>query len=159
LRDRPQKWLPSGYHSYDDLLIASGDQATKLLEASTHSKKLSAWQIGKINALTMNHMLGQSGILHQILSIGPLEQSGNAYAPKAMTHTHGPAMRFVADLSDWDQSLMELNSGESGEFGSEHYKDQFTDWFAGRGIVSAFSDAAEAKMRAHHLTLVPAGAH
>ena len=149
LRERPPKWLPPDYHSYDQLLIASGDQATALLEASTHSKEISAWQIGKINRLTMNHPLGQSGILHWFLSIGPLEQSGGAYAPKAMTHTHGPAMRFVADLSDWDKSLMEISSGESGEFGSEHYKDQFAEWFAGRGIVSPFSDAAEEKMSEH----------
>ena len=159
LRERPAKWLPSNYHNYDELLIASGDQATALLETSTHSKEISAWQIGKINTLTMNHPLGQSGILHRFLSIGPLEQSGSAYAPKAMTHTHGPAMRFVADLSDWDRSLMEISSGESGEFGSEHYKDQFTEWFAGRGIVSAFSDAAEEKLRAHRLTLIPAEVH
>ncbi len=159
LRERPPNWLPSNYHSYDELLIASADQATALLEASTRSKDISVWEIGKINALTMNHPLGQSGILHRFLSIGPLEQSGNAYAPKAMTHTHGPAMRFVADLSDWDQSLMEISSGESGEFGSAHYKDQFIEWFAGRGIVSAFSDAAVEKVRVHRLTLMPAGAH
>jgi penicillin amidase len=159
LRERPAKWLPTDYHSYDELLIASGDQATALLEASTHSKEISAWQIGKINALTMNHPLGQSGILHRFLSIGPLPQSGDAYAPKAMTHTHGPVMRFVADLSDWDKSLMEISSGESGEFGSEHYKDQFPVWFAGRGIISPFSEAAEVKARVHTLTLLPAGAH
>jgi penicillin G amidase len=158
LRDRPQKWLPADYHSYDELLMDSADQATAMLEASTHSKEISAWQIGKLNALTMNHPLGQSGILHRILSIGPMEQSGNAYAPKAMTRTHGPAMRFVADLSDWDKSLMEISSGESGELGSAHYKDQFTEWFAGRGIASPFSDAAEEKTRAHHLTLLPGGA-
>jgi penicillin amidase len=159
LRERPAKWLPSDYHSYDDLLIASGDQATALLEASTHSKEISTWQIGKINRLTMNHPLGQSGFLHRFLSIGPLDQSGSAYAPKAMTHTHGPVMRFVADLSNWDKSLMEISSGESGEFGSEHYKDQFPEWFAGRGIISPFSEAAEEKVRVHRLTLTPAGAH
>jgi penicillin amidase len=159
LRDRPQKWLPPNYHSYDELLISSGDRATKLLEARTNSKDISAWQIGKINALTMNHPLGPSGILHRFLSIGPLEQSGSVYAPKAMTHTHGPAMRFVADLSDWDQSLMEISSGESGLFGSKHYKDQFGEWFAGRGIHSSFSDPAEERARAHRLTLVPPSPH
>ncbi len=159
LRDRPQKWLPPDDHSYDQLLISSGDQATKLLEARTNSKDISAWQIGKLNALTMNHPLGPSGILHRFLSIGPLEQSGSVYAPKAMTHTHGPAMRFVADLSDWDQSLMEINFGESGVYGSKHYKDQFAQWFAGRGIPSPFSDAAEAIVRAHRLTLVPGSLH
>ena len=69
------------------------------------------------------------------------------------------SMRFVADLSNWDGSLMEISSGESGEFGSSHYKDQFPEWFAGRSIASAFSDAAEEMTRAHRLILVPPGAH
>ena len=158
LRERPPNWLPPAYHSYEQLLIASGDQATALLEASTHSKAIRDWRIGKINALTMNHPLGQAGFFHRILSIGPLEQSGNAYAPKAMTHTHGPAMRFVADLSDWDRSLMEISSGQSGAFGSAHYRDQFREWFAGRAIVSPFSDAAERRSRVHAITLTPARA-
>ena len=157
LRDRPEKWLPPGYHNFDELLIASADQATALMDATTRSKELSAWQIGKLNMLTMDHPLGQTGILHRILSIGPLVQSGSAYAPKAMTHTHGPAMRFVADLANWDRSLMEINSGESGEIGSRHYRDQFTEWFAGRGIAAPFSDAAEERASVDRLTLVPAG--
>jgi penicillin amidase len=158
LRERPARWLPPGYSNYDELLIASADQACGILEENTHSKDTSAWRMGKLNALTMNHPLGQAGILHWLLSIGPLEQSGSPYAPKAMTHTHGPVMRFVADLSNWDNSLMEINSGESGQYGSRHYKDQFPEWFAGRGIASPFSDAAEQKARVHRLTLVPAGA-
>ena len=158
LRDRPPRWLPPSFPSYDGMLIASADRAVAELETTTQSKDISAWRIGKLNALTMNHPLGQSGILHRLLSIGPLEQSGSAYSPKAMTRTHGPVMRFVSDLSNWDQSLMEISSGESGEFGSEHYKDQFPAWFAGRGIVSPFSEAAEENARAHRLTLLPAGA-
>jgi penicillin G amidase len=157
LRDRPAMWLPPGYSNYDELLIASADQACVNLEVDTHSKQISGWRMGKLNALTMNHPMGQAGILHWFLSIGPLEQSGSPYAPKAMTHTHGPAMRFVADLSNWDNSLMEISSGESGQYGSEHYRDQFQEWFAGRGISSPFSDAAEDRARVHRLTLVPAG--
>ncbi len=157
LRERPQDWLPPGFHTFDEMLVASEDQATAMLDANTHSKNISDWEIGKLNRLTMDHPLGQSGILHFLLSIGPIEQSGSAYAPKAMTHTHGPAMRFVADTSNWDQSMMEINSGESGEFGSAHYKDQFADWFAGRGIAAAFSVAAEAQTHGNRLTLAPSG--
>jgi penicillin amidase len=158
LQERPPKWLPPPFHSYDELLIGSADEAVAVLDANTRSKDISAWQMGKLNALEMNHPLGSAGILHRFLSIGPLEQSGSPYSPKALTQTHGPAMRFVADLSDWDQSLMEINSGESGEFGSVHYKDQFRAWFDGRGIKSVFSSTAEDKTRANHLMLVPAGA-
>ena len=37
LRDRPARWLPSKFHSYDEMLIASADQAASAIEASTHS--------------------------------------------------------------------------------------------------------------------------
>jgi penicillin G amidase len=71
---------------------------------------------------------------------------------------HGPAMRFVADLSNFDQSLMEIPTGESGQYASPYYRDQFVEWFDGRGIPTAFSNAAEDGARAHRLTLLPAGA-
>jgi penicillin G amidase len=69
---------------------------------------------------------------------------------------HGPAMRFVADLSNFDNSLMEIPTGESGQYASPFYRDQFPEWFAGRGIVAPFSEAAEEASRAHRLILLPA---
>jgi penicillin amidase len=65
-------------------------------------------------------------------------------------------MRFVADLSNFDGSLMNVTTGESGHFLSPNYKDQFPAWYEGRGIPSAFSDAAEQAKVAHKLRLVPA---
>ena len=48
-------------------------------------------------------------MLRDLLSIGPIEQGGTIDTIRAMGYRHGPAMRFVADLSDFDQSLMELS--------------------------------------------------
>lgn len=53
---------------------------------------------------------------------------------------------------------MEIPTGESGQYGSPYYRDQFAEWFAGRGIPAAFSIAAEDSVRAHRLTLLPADA-
>jgi penicillin G amidase len=69
---------------------------------------------------------------------------------------HGPAMRFVADLANFDGSLMEIPTGESGQYGSPYHRDQFPEWFAGRGIPAAFSISTEDSARAHRLTLLPA---
>jgi penicillin amidase len=68
---------------------------------------------------------------------------------------HGPAMRMVSDLANFDNSMMEIATGESGQATSPYYRDQFEEWFHGRGILAPFSEAAEAKIRAHRLTLVP----
>lgn len=106
----------------------------------------------------MVHPLGRAGLLHRLLSIGPYEQAGTIDTVRAMGVGHGPAMRFVADVSNFDQSLMEIPTGESGQYASPYYRDQFVEWFAGRGIPTAFSNAAEDGARAHRLTLLPAGA-
>ena len=68
---------------------------------------------------------------------------------------HGPAMRMVANLGDWDQSLMVIPGGESGQLGSSHYSDQFSFWYEGKPIFAPFSDAAETRAKKHTLTLKP----
>jgi len=65
-------------------------------------------------------------------------------------------MRFVANLADWDQSILLIPAGQSGQPGSEHYKDQFHYWFEGKAIYAPYTDAAEAKAKKHMLTLKPA---
>jgi penicillin amidase len=65
-------------------------------------------------------------------------------------------MRFIADLSNWDNSLMLLPAGESGQPGSSHYSDQFSYWYEGKPILSPFTNAAESKSHKHTLTLTPA---
>jgi acyl-homoserine lactone acylase PvdQ len=49
-----------------------------------------------------------------------------------------------------------IPAGQSGQPGSEHYTDQFSYWFEGKPIYEPFSDAAEAKVKKHLLTLKPA---
>jgi penicillin amidase len=61
----------------------------------------------------------------------------------------------VANLGDWDSSILLLPAGQSGQPGSEHYLDQFSCWFDGKPIYEPFSDAAEAKVKKHLLTLKP----
>jgi penicillin amidase len=156
LRERPAAWLPSGFASYDELLMTSADEAVAALQKQTGGSNEAAWTWGRLHPLDMIHPLGRSGSLHGLLSIGPYPQSGTVDTVRAMGVGHGPAMRFVADLSNFDQSLMEIPTGESGQYASPYYRDQFAEWFAGRGIPAPFSAAAEASIRIHTLTLVPA---
>jgi penicillin amidase len=155
LRERPSRWLPQGFASYDELLMASADQAVTELQRRTRSSRAAGWDWGRINYLFIPNPLGRSGLLRLFLSIGPLEQSGSVDTVKAMGHGHGPSMRFVADLSNFDDSLMEVTTGESGQYGSAYYRDQFPAWYGGRGLPEAFSAAAEERARVHRLRLLP----
>jgi len=79
----------------------------------------------------------------------------NQLQSRAATRRHGPAMRFVASVGDWDHSLMVIPGGQSGQLGSSHYADQFRYWYQGKPVIAPFSDAAEAAVRKHALTLKP----
>jgi penicillin amidase len=157
LRQRPPGWLPKGVVNYDVLLISSANDAAEELARELKTNDVEQWKWGRLHPLNMLHPLGRSGTLHSLFSIGPYPQGGTIDTVRAMGAGHGPAMRVVSDLSNFDNSLMEVSTGESGQVASPYFRDQFTEWFAGRGIPAPFSEAAEDRMRAHRLTLMPAG--
>jgi len=157
LTERPARWLPSDYKNYDELLSAAADLAVKRLEERTKEADPDDWQWRRINYLDMLHPIGREGILKKLLSISNQAQSGTEFSPRAASRHHGPSERFVANLANWDESIFLIPGGESGQPGSEHYRDQFSYWFEGKAIHGSFSDDAEAKVRRHALTLKPAG--
>ena len=155
LTDRPSRWLPAAYKNYDELLVAAADDAVKKLAENSASERVDDWAWKKFNALDMFHPLGHNGVLKAFLSITGKPQSGTIYSVRAASKTHGPAMRFVANPANWDESILLIPSGESGQPGSSHYSDQFSYWYEGNAILAPFSDAAEAKAKRHTLTLKP----
>lgn len=155
LTERPARWLPADYKNYDELLSAAADQAVKQLEERTKDADPDDWQWKRFNYLDMLHPIGREGILKELLSITNRPQSGTEFSPRAASRHHGPSERFVANLANWDESIILITGGESGQPGSEHYRDQFPYWFEGKPIYGPFSDAAEAKVRRHTLTLRP----
>jgi len=154
LRERPARWLPPPFHDYDDLLFRSMDQAVKRMAETFGSDAPQRQDWGRFNLLRMFHPLGRYGVLRSALSVGPIPISGNIYSVKQITPAFGPSMRFVADLSNFDNSLMNVTMGESGQFLSPYYKDQFNAWYEGRGIPSKFSPAAEQPLVVHRLQLL-----
>src|SRR5262249_37338322 len=99
--------------------------------------------------------LGSAGWLKRVFSITGKPQGGTSFSPRAATRRHGPAMRMVASVGDWDHSLMVIPGGESGQLGSSHYSDQFAYWYEAKPVEAPFSDAAAGKVRKHTLTLQP----
>lgn len=168
LTDRPSKWLPAAYKNYDELLSAAADDGVKKLAENSASERADNWAWKKFNSLDMFHPLGHDSeksasaiqrvsahVLKATLSITGKPQSGTIYSVRAASKTHGPAMRFVANPANWDESILLLPSGESGQPGSSHYSDQFSYWYEGKPIFAPFSEAAEAKAKRHTLTLKP----
>jgi penicillin amidase len=155
LTDRPAKWLPASFKNYDELLAAAADLAVTKLAEQSKSGRVDDWAWKHFNSLDMFHPMGREGFLKTFLSITGKAQSGTAYSVRAAQPHHGPAMRFVANPGNWDESILLVPAGQSGQPGSSHYSDQFSYWFDGKPIFAPFSDAAEAKARKHTLTLKP----
>lgn len=155
LTDRPPNWLPPAYKNYDELLAAAADRAVNLLAEQSRSTRVQNWEWRDFDSIDMLHPLGRQGFLKRLLSVTGKPQSGTLYSVRAATTHHGPSMRFIANLANWDDSILLIPAGESGQLGSRHYTDEFSYWYEGKPIFMPFTDPAEAKTRRHTLTLKP----
>ncbi len=153
LLHHPQRWLPAKYPNYDELLTAAVEAA---VNRPGSPKELASWRWGAYNAVAIQHpVLGKIPLLNRWSGPGQQEQSGGAYAVKAATRTHGPSERFTANMADLDQSTLNLVTGESGNFLSPHYMDQWRAWYEGTTFTLPFTQKAVEATRAHVLVLEP----
>lgn len=137
LRERPAGW-------FDDYnLLLANELADAMEEAKRiHGRNPDKWRYGRMNDLTIAHPIaGQISWLAPYFNIGPAPLSGAATTIDAATQRMGPSLRFVADVSAWDRSLMNLTIGQSGHRFSGHYKDQWEAYAAGRSFPLAFTPA------------------
>lgn len=154
LLHRPAQWLPAKYPNYDELLTAAVESALNLPKAP---KELSTWRWGKFNAVYIqNPVLGKIPLLNRWTGPGINEQSGSGFTVKAVSRLHGPSERFTANLADLDQSTLNLVTGESGNFLSPNYMDQWKAWYGGTTFALPFSEQAISRMKKHELELDPA---
>jgi penicillin amidase len=156
LLHHPQRWLPANYPNYDELLTAAVEAAVNRPEAP---QDLTSWRWGSYNAVRIQHpILGKIPVLNRWTGPGRQEQSGGAYAAKAVTPTHGPSERFTANLADLDQSTLNLVTGESGNFLSPNYMDQWKAWYEGTTFALPFTQRAVEATRTHALVMEPSRA-
>jgi penicillin G amidase len=151
LSHQPARWLPTKYSNYDELVTAALEQALK--EAP---KRLDSWKWGAQNTLTIkNPVLSKIPLLGSWTGPGESPQSGSVYTVKAVGSAHGPSERFTADLSNLDASTLNLVTGQSGNFRSPYYMDQWSAWYQGTTFNLPFSKTAVENSAIHRLMLEP----
>lgn len=151
LTQQPARWLPPAYKSYDDLLAAAMDEALKKAPAD-----LNSWNWGPENSVTIqNPILGRIPIVRRWTGPGEQPQSGSGYTVKAAGRDYGPSERFTADLSNLDSSTLNTVTGQSGNFLSPYYMDQWQAWYTGYTFTLPFSKSAVEDATAHRLILEP----
>ena len=153
---QPQSWLPEAYSSYDELLAAaveaavSGDQESR----DQAPQDLAAWKWGAFRPLEIQHpILGRVPLLQRWTEPGVQPQSGSGYTVKAVSRSHGPSERLTVDLSDLDQTTLNLVTGEAGNFLSPYYMDQWKAWYEGCTFRLPYSEKAVGASKQHELVM------
>ena len=136
LRERPSGWVPN--NDWDAYLLAAFHAALeqgRKLQGSPISK----WGWGHALHWKFEHPVGkQIPLADYFFNLGPVEMSGSGTAVKQTTLTLGPSERMVVDLGNFDRSVQNLVTGESGAVASSHYKDQWPAYYVGTSFPMEF---------------------
>jgi penicillin amidase len=143
--------LPPGFANYDDLLAAVVEATVK-----DAPEDIAGWKWGPEHSVTIqNPILGKIPIARRWAGPGIQSQSGSEYTVKAAGRDYGPSERFTANLGDLDSSTLNVVTGNSGNFLSPYYMDQWQAWYTGYTFTLPFSKAVVEKAATHRLMLQP----
>ncbi len=126
--------------------------------------EMDRWTWGRINRVHLAHPLGTVKPLHLLFNRGPYPFSGDQdtllraagkpefpFEPVAVAD----ALRFIADLSDWEQCRIIIPGGQSGHVADRHYADLLPLWREGRFLPMPFARKAVERHAAQRLILTP----
>ncbi len=136
LRERPREWFADWDRTVREAFSDAVEESRRM-----QGGRIEHWSYGRYNEVLLAHPAARSmGWLGQYFNIGPVGMGGYATTVKETTRTFGPSMRFVATAGAWDETLLTLTTGESGQVASGHYKDQWPAYRDGRGLKFEFSN-------------------
>jgi len=101
----------------------------------------SKWKWGDLHKVEFNHPIAvRSRFLEALYDVGPLEVSGSmdtiyfsGWSPSHPFNSfEGVTLTQTSDMTHPPQLFGTITMGISGHFFSSHYKDQISDWLAGR---------------------------
>jgi penicillin amidase len=151
--------------SREEILHLALAEALDLLRAEL-GPDMATWTWGRLNRLHFQHPVGAVNPLHLLFNRGPFAMGGDQdtllRASSAPRYPFPPvgtgdAVRFIADVSDWEQCRLIIPGGQSGHVASRHYADLIPLWREGRYQAMPFGRAQIERDAKQHLTLAPAG--
>lgn len=150
---QPERWLPTGYANWDELLTAAVGAAVSAPDAP---HDLGGWNWGEQLEVEVSHpIFGRVPGLSRWAATGRMQQSGNGYTVKQVGRHFGPSERMTVDFGNLDGSTLNIVNGQSGQIFSPHFNDQWQAWYWGRTFAQPFSAGAVEAAHRHSLTLEP----
>jgi penicillin amidase len=123
----------------EDIIFQSVKQTIGQLK-DEFGDDMTQWEWGKIHTLTFEHPLGKKKPLDRIFNIGPFQVGGSRQTVNMKLYSYekpynailGASYRMIVDFSDMDVANHVLPTGESGQLGSPHHKDQIDLYLNGQ---------------------------
>lgn len=121
-----------------DLIQMSFAQAVDTMN-SLCGEALRDWRWGKIHQLKLSHVLGRVSVTDRVFNRGPHPVAGNLVTVNVASYNYsqpyqmiaGPSLRFLMDWSFPGAYESIIPGGNSGNFLSQYYDNQFDMWLAG----------------------------
>jgi penicillin amidase len=165
LTKQPARWLPPGFPDYEGVLSAAIENVVTPAARevknparadSAAPSDLNQWKWGQTYPVEIDHLvLRHLPLIGRFTGPGEHALSGSNYTVKAVGRKHGASERATWNFANFDESTLNLVTGESGVFLSPYYMDQWTAWYGGATFTFPFSPAAVNQHRTHAMTLQP----
>ena len=137
LRERPDGW----FRDYNEMLLRALVDSVEEGK-NRYGQDVKRWRYGaSLRVGIVNPVFHRVPAIGTYFDIAPAPISGSV---KQTTQVLGPSMRMNADLGDWDASLLNIVTGQSGQIFSSHYRDQWEDYLAGRSHPMQFRNVKPA---------------
>jgi penicillin amidase len=122
-----------------DIITRSVKQTIGQLK-DEYGDDMTRWRWGDRHALTFQHPLGQKKPLDRLFNIGPFPVGGSRQTINMKLYSYekpysailGASYRMIVDFSNMSVAHHVLPTGQSGQLGSPHYKDQIDLYLNGR---------------------------
>jgi penicillin amidase len=134
LRERPDGW----FRDYNEVLLRALVDAVEE-GRNLYGQDVKRWRYGaSLRVGIVNPVFHRVPGIGRYFDIAPVPMSGSVTTVRQITRLLGPSMRMNADLGNWDASLLNTVTGQSGQILSSHYRDQWEDYLAGRSYPMQF---------------------
>ena len=155
ITERPAEWLPKEFKSYAELLHACLTDVRAALTKAFGADD-SKWTWGQESLVRFPHPLAGVPLIGGQFTITPFPQSGSVGGLPTVNRGSSVSMRFIADVSNWDNSRQGIPLGVSGVPSSPHWKDQLDDWRNVTPRAFPFTNAAVMSAAKETWVLTPA---